>query len=169
LLKLIFTGQYRGCSHVDCNLSYKVKKELPVFLHNLKNYDSNIIIKALKSEQFKKCNIIPSTMEKFISFKLTDNENLGTIKFLDSYNFMSSSLATLAENLANIGQEEFKVTREIFESVYPNIITDETFKLLLRKGVYPYEWVTDFSKFNETNLPEKSKFYSSLKLEGITD
>jgi hypothetical protein len=41
------TGIYRGPAHVNCNLSYKVKKELPVFLHNLKNYDSTIIIKAL--------------------------------------------------------------------------------------------------------------------------
>jgi hypothetical protein len=163
------SGLFRGAAHVDCNLSYKVRKELPLFLHNLKNYDSNIIIKALSNEQFKSCKIIPSTMEKFVSFNLSNNENMGTIKFLDSYNFMSSSLATLTENLANIGQTEFKTTRKVFQSLFPNIINDSSFELLLRKGIYPYEWVDDFNKFNELELPDKSQFYSSLKLEGITD
>ena len=41
--------------------------------------------------------------------------------------------------------------------------------LLLRKGVYPYEYIDDWKKFNETSLPEKEEFYSNLKMEDITD
>ena len=41
--------------------------------------------------------------------------------------------------------------------------------LLLRKGVYPYEYMNEWEKFNETTLPEKEKFYSSLNMEDITD
>ena len=37
------------------------------------------------------------------------------------------------------------------------------FVLLLRKGVYPYGYMDDWEKFNETTLPEKGKFYSNLK------
>ena len=37
------------------------------------------------------------------------------------------------------------------------------FILLLRKGVYPYEYMDDWEKFNETTLPEKEEFYSNLK------
>ena len=41
--------------------------------------------------------------------------------------------------------------------------------LLLRKGIYPYEYMNDWEKFNETLLPEKEDFYSNLNMEDITD
>ena len=41
--------------------------------------------------------------------------------------------------------------------------------MFLRKGVYPYEYMDDWEKFNETILPEKEKFYSSLSMEDITE
>ena len=40
---------------------------------------------------------------------------------------------------------------------------------MLRKGVYPYEYMDDWEKFNETSLPEKEDFYSHLNMEDITD
>ena len=43
------------------------------------------------------------------------------------------------------------------------------FILLLRKGVYPSEYMEDWEKFNETALPEKEEFYSNLNTEKITD
>ena len=43
------------------------------------------------------------------------------------------------------------------------------FFLLLRKGVYSYEYMDQWKKFNETKLPEKEQFYSNLNLENITD
>ena len=41
--------------------------------------------------------------------------------------------------------------------------------LLLRKGVYPYEYMGTWEKFNETALPSKKDFYSTLNLEDISD
>ena len=38
-----------------------------------------------------------------------------------------------------------------------------------QKGVYPYEYMKDWQKFNETSLPEKEDFYSHLNMEDITD
>ena len=38
-----------------------------------------------------------------------------------------------------------------------------------RKGVYRYEYMDDWEKFNETTLPEKGKFYSNLNMEDMTD
>ena len=38
----------------------------------------------------------------------------------------------------------------------------------MRNGLYPYEYVDDWEKFNETLLPEKQDFYSHLKVEDIT-
>ena len=43
------------------------------------------------------------------------------------------------------------------------------FVLLLRKGAYPYEYMDDWEKFNETSLPKKEDFYSNLNMEDITD
>ena len=43
------------------------------------------------------------------------------------------------------------------------------FILLLRKGVYPYEYMDSWERFNGTSLPLKKAFYSKSNLEGITD
>ena len=43
------------------------------------------------------------------------------------------------------------------------------FVLLLRKGVYPYEYMDSWGRFDETSLPDKENFYSSLKMKNITD
>ena len=43
------------------------------------------------------------------------------------------------------------------------------FILLLRKGVYPDEYVDSWERFDETSLPNKESFYSSLNMENIDD
>ena len=43
------------------------------------------------------------------------------------------------------------------------------FVLLLKKGVYPYEYMDSQETFNETSLSDKQDFYSKLNLEDITD
>ena len=41
--------------------------------------------------------------------------------------------------------------------------------MLLRKGVYPYEYMDTWERFNETSLPPKKSFYSKLNSEDISD
>ena len=43
------------------------------------------------------------------------------------------------------------------------------FILLLRKGVYPYEYMDSWERFNEISLPSKEYFYSHLNMEDIDD
>ena len=43
------------------------------------------------------------------------------------------------------------------------------FVLLLRKGVYPYEYMDSWKRFDETSLPDKKDFYSEFYLEDIID
>ena len=43
------------------------------------------------------------------------------------------------------------------------------FVLLLRKGVYPYEYIDSWETFDEASLPDKEAFYSSLNMEDITN
>ena len=48
-------------------------------------------------------------------------------------------------------------------------VGEDAFELLCRKGVYPYEYMDSFNKFNETKLPDKDKYYSILNRKGISD
>ena len=56
-------------------------------------------------------------------------------------------------------KNRFKNTFKFFNSDINEFI------LLLRKGVYPYEYMDEWEKFNETTLPEKEEFYSNLDME----
>ena len=57
-----------------------------------------------------------------------------------------------------------------FASTYSFCNNDlNQFILLLRKGVYPYEYMDNWERFNETSLPSKESFYSNLNMENIED
>ena len=43
------------------------------------------------------------------------------------------------------------------------------FFMLLRKGIYPYEYTDSWERFDENTIPPKEAFYSKLNLENITD
>ena len=43
------------------------------------------------------------------------------------------------------------------------------FVLFLRKGVYPYEYMDSWKRFDETSLPDKEAFYSKLNEKDISD
>ena len=56
-----------------------------------------------------------------------------------------------------------------FPSIYKFCNGDlNKFVLLLRKGVYPDEYMESWERFDETSLPDKEAFYSELNLEDIT-
>ena len=56
-----------------------------------------------------------------------------------------------------------------FENTYEFCDRDiNKFILLLRKGVYPYEYMGSWERFDEELLPDKEAFYSSLNKEDIT-
>ena len=78
--------------------------------------------------------------------------------FLDSFQFMSSSLDNLVKNLPD---EAFKYTKQEFKK--------EQFNLMKQKGIYPYDHMDCFDRFNEIQLPEKQDFYSILNNEHISD
>ena len=72
--------------------------------------------------------------------------------FIDSMQFMNSSLNKLAKSLSD---EDFKYLIKEFCSKY--------LELLKQKGAYPYEYMNSFEKFNEEKLPAIKYFYSSTK------
>ena len=154
------TGRFRGAAHEVCNLKAKVPEFTPVFMHNLDGYDSHLFIKNMGNE-FGEITAIPNNEEKYVSFSLKiiwgefeDNEgkkhNLyHEIRFLDSLKFMNYPLADLVKNL---GKNDLHCLRRFFP---------EDADLLSRKGVFPYEFMDSFEKFNFT-FPEKDAFFSQL-------
>ena len=136
------SGKYRGPAHNECNLQYKFKKFIPIFFHNLEGYDSHILMQELGKYKNFKVSCIPKNMEKYISF------SLGCIRFLDSLNFMNESLAKLVSNLSASGYDNFYHINRHFP------IPTQRY-LLMRKGVYPYEWMDSIEKMNNTELPPK--------------
>ena len=47
--------------------------------------------------------------------------------------------------------------------------SDEKFRLMIRKGVYPYEYIDSWKRFEEISLPQKDAFCSRLNIKGISD
>ena len=75
---------------------------------------------------------------------------------------MLGSLATHVTNLQKVGIEKLKTTRDHFKD-------EEKIKNVIRKGVFPYEWLTSVKSLDETKLPSKNDFFSHLNLDGISD
>ena len=162
------TGKYRGSAHQECNLQLKVdpdKIKIPVIFHNLRGYDSHFIIQEIgaivknhtyknKKGEMKEMNInaIPNNIEKYMAFMLGNH-----LTFIDSFQFMSSNLERLVSNLPG---KSLKYTSQEFKG--------KKLDLMAKKGVYPYDYMDSFDKFNE-QLPSKEDFYSILNNEYITD
>ena len=135
------TGNYRGSSHQECNLKLRVdpdKINILVIFHNLRGYDSHFIMQEIgaivkthtyknKKGEEKQMNInaIPNNMEKYMAFMLGNH-----LTFIDSFQFMSSSLEKLVSNLP---AKDFKYTSKEFEN--------EKFELMVKKGIYPYDYM----------------------------
>ena len=86
-------------------------------------------------------------LEKYIAFFLNKN-----LVFIDSMQFMNSSLDKLVKQLSDSG---FKYLTEEFGS--------KNVELLKQKGAYPYEYMGSFKRFNNEKLPDKECFYISVK------
>ena len=200
-----YTGKYRSAAHNICNLRYKVPKEIPVVFHNGSTYDYNFIIKELVKEFDGNFACLGQNTEKYITFsvpikkkiKNKDLEITYTIKFIDSYRFMPSSLSKLVDNLSEgihnnkcldcnscldyvkTKNEKLllkcfnwntyykkKFNKELikkFKNTYRFCNNDlNKFILLLRKGVYPYEYMDSWERFNETSLPNKKDLFSKI-------
>ena len=163
------TGKFRGSAHQECNLKLRINPKeikIPVIFHNLRGYDSHFIMQEIgaivKKHAYKNnkgeekqmnINAIPNNMEKYMAFMLGNH-----LTFIDSFQFMSSSLDKLVSNLP---EEALKYTNKRFQK--------EKLNLMTRKGIYPYDYMDSFEKFNKTELPTKEEFYSILNNEHISD
>ena len=140
------TGKFRGAAHWSCNVKFQLTKKVPVIFHNLRGYDSHLIFCELDKFNVK-IDVIPNGLEKYMAFFINKN-----LVFIDSMQFMNSSLDKLVKNLSD---EDFKYLVKEFGS--------ENLEILKQKGAYPYEYMNSFKRFNEDKLCARKYFFSSTK------
>ena len=89
------TRKYRGSAHWSCNVNLELNKKVPVIFHNLRGYDSHLIIQEIDKFDVE-ISVVPNRLEKCMAF--TINKNL---VFIDSMQFTNSSLNKLVKNLTD--------------------------------------------------------------------
>ena len=89
------TQKYRGAAHWSYNVNLKLAKKVFIIFHNLKGFDSHFIINGI-NEFDVNVSVIPNGLEKYMAF--TINKNL---VFIDSKQFMNTSLEKLVKNLSD--------------------------------------------------------------------
>jgi len=149
---------------------------LPVIIHNLKGYDSHLIIKHMRAghmipsvefatvdendevvvEKVKDMFIIATNSDKYMGFQI------GQVRFIDSMQFLNRSLDSLISTVAKDGMDKFIYTKRHFPDM-------GQFELVTRKGIFPYEWFNSAERFEETSLPVQDMFFSCLYEEKLSD
>ena len=179
------TGKFINALCNECNLKFQYKTFLPVYLHNLKGYDSHLFVKALYQYGYKpeekgnNISCIPNNEERYISFsksiKVDEYEIEGKIKpvmfelrFLDTLSFMATSIDNLSENLV-VDCKTMKDKRKVFKNVSKRFTDDDEFDLMIKKGIYPYDYIDNYNRLYETKLPTKDDFYSHLYNSNCSD
>ena len=119
--------------------------KIPVIFHNLRGYDSHFIIQEIgdtgKSNNID-INCIPNNMERYMAFMLGKH-----LVFMDSFQFMASSLKKPA---ANLPADAFKYTSSAFQN--------EKLQLMKNKSDYLYDFLDSVQKFDDQQLPPKDDF-----------
>ena len=145
------TGKFRGAAHNTCNLKLKIepwKTPIPIVFHNFRGYDSHLVCESVgRSVNAYQIKVIAETFERYKSMKV------GQLKYIDSMQFMNTSLANLTKNLG----DNHPITSQHFKDFSP-----EQISLVYRKGIYPYKYIDLHNRFKETELPPIQKFHGQL-------
>jgi len=111
---------------------------LPIIFNNLKNYGSHFVIKHFQKQYilrkkghkvtYDDVKIIPLNGQQFLQFQI------GNLKSSDSFQFLLTSLENVVSLLLNF----LHTTKYLGDH-----------DLVFAKGMYPYSYMTDSSKFDE--------------------
>ena len=126
----------------------KLTKHVPVILHYWKGYVSHLTMQEIGKYDVK-VNVVPNGLEKCMAFTINNN-----LVFIDSMQFMNSSLDTLVKNLS-----------DNFQKNLSEELNGDLLELAKQKRVHLYEYMDSFKKFSE----DKCKFVSSLRDKCISE
>ena len=163
------SGNYRGATHRNCNLRYQIPHYIPIVFHNLLGYDAHLFIRELAASVpgRAKMGVIAKNKEDYITFSIkivdkhidkngVERDKEIELRFIDSFKFMSSSLDSLTNNLVCRGQKLFG-----FEEYTP-----KQYELLVKKGIYPYEYMSEWKNLKKPNFLLKKRSIVNLIWRG---
>ena len=160
--------------HFDCSgentekyitFSVPLKKKI----ENKASIEINYKIKFIDS-----CRFMPSSLSKLfdnLSEGIHHNKCSDCESNLDYIKIKNEKLLLKCFNCNSYYKKKFnKDLIKKFKNTYSFCNNDlNKFILLLRKGIYPYEYMDSWEKFNKTSLPSKEDFYINLNMEDIDD
>ena len=140
--------------------------QIPVFFHNMKNYDGHLIIQnADKLSNNNKIGVIAQNSEKFI------NISFESLSVKDTFGFVTASLDKLVSmsKYDNTDEEDKSkwVLREDwkdnfrFSSKNDVIESEKCLDLLTDKGVYPYDYMNSLKNLMMSNYRVRMIFIVS--------
>ncbi|KAK9803622.1 hypothetical protein WJX72_006416 [[Myrmecia] bisecta] len=180
------SGDYRGAAHQKCNDKCRRSTQMSVFFHNGRGYDFHLIQQRIGAISERYVAKRRAAVEAFNTGLAPDQKDLRkkvpraganlscitqssekysaiywrlaprvTLVFKDSCCFLLDSL----DNLAKMQKGNLPITRKFFED---QGYSAKQVELLLRKGVFPYEWLDDPAKLRARQLPSREDFVSGL-------
>ena len=140
------TNKFRGAAHWKCSINFQLTKKIFLIFHNLKGCDSNLSFSEI-NKFYVKISAIPNRLEKYMAFFSGKN-----LVFIDTMQFMNSSLDKLVKNLSD---KDFKYLVKEFGF--------ENSEILKQKGAYPYKYINSFKRFDDKKLCARKYFFSLTK------
>ena len=157
----------------DC-LGENTKKYIPFSVSLKKKIENKDIGITYKIKFIDSYRFISSSLSKLVdnlSEGIHNNKCVDCNSCLDYIKIKNEKLLLKCFNCNAYYKKKFnKDLIKKFRNTYSFCDNDiNKFILLLIKGVYPYEYVDNWEKFDETSLPNKEDFYSNLNMEDIND
>ena len=153
-IKFSLTQSINKVSDIDRNIS-QIDKKVPdnTFTDSMRSMINSL------SQSINKISKIDNDISQI------DNKFTGNTR---------SMISSLSQSIDKISEINNKISQDELIKKFPNkyqLCNKDLnkFELLLRKGVYPYEYMDSWKRFKEESLPDKESFYSELNKEGITD
>ncbi|XP_064467558.1 uncharacterized protein LOC135378445 [Ornithodoros turicata] len=149
------SGEFRQSLCQGCNLKLRIPRKVPIIAHNA-NYDLGFIVAHLHLLRKTDIRVIASSCQKFKAI------DIGVFRFIDSLSFLNASLDTLTKNLCDKGESNFRCLRQFFAE-------EDYFRLVVRKGVFCYNYVTSFERYDEPCLPSRDQFFNQLNGSEVSE
>ena len=152
-------------------LSVSIKKEITKKYKDDNDKIIKISYKIKFNDSFRFMSTSLSNLVSDLSEDLHNDRCIDCKSCLDYMTIKDEQLIFMCFNCKKNNKKDFnKELIKRFANTYRFCNKDlKKFILLLRKGVYPYEYMDNWERFNETLLPNKEAYYSNLNMEDITD
>ena len=160
-------AQVLGSCCNTCNINRRRQHKISLFCHNLKGYDQSFILSGLREvdivRQMREANRMPSGLaENSQHFKVL---NIFDFRFVDSFAFLSASLASLAKELPS--DHDFPLMKQLqFKGLS---LAQIDMSLCVAKSCFPYDYAESYSQLQSCkSFPPIEAFYSQLTCSTIS-